>query len=215
MSKKLFSNAEIQKLKQNPNVRNVSPRTITYSDAFKRIFVERYLAGELPRAIFEAHHFDVAILGMKRVEQCASRWKKAYEKDSVIGLMDNRKGAQKNLKRVLTPEETIQRQQARIAVLEEQVEVLKKLEKIEGRCFIRKNKLTTAMKFQWIQTLVSNNNFSRYVSYFCSLLEVSRSGYYRYLQCQSQRTQRENQDEASRDMLSIVAVSKRALEVSK
>ncbi|MBC6308398.1 hypothetical protein HCJ66_02410 [Listeria sp. FSL L7-1582] len=80
MSKKLFSNAEIQKLKQNPNVRNVSPRTSTYSNAFRHIFVARYLAGELPRAIFEAHHFDVTILGIKRVEQCASRWKKAYEK---------------------------------------------------------------------------------------------------------------------------------------
>ncbi|EUJ29559.1 putative transposase [Listeria cornellensis FSL F6-0969] len=46
MSKKLFSDIEIQKLKQNSNVRNVSPRAITYSDAFKHIFVERYLAGE-------------------------------------------------------------------------------------------------------------------------------------------------------------------------
>ncbi|KGL41805.1 transposase [Listeria newyorkensis] len=171
MSKKLFSNAEIQKLQQNPNVRNVSPRAITYADAFKRIFVERYLAGELPRAIFEAHHFDVAILGMNRVEQCASRWKNAYEKDSVVGLMDNRKGAQK------------------------------KLEKIEGRCFTRKNKLTTDMKFQWIQTLVSDENFTRYVSYFCGLLEVSRSGYYRHVQCQTNRTQREKQDEASRDII--------------
>ncbi|WP_430536738.1 IS3 family transposase [Listeria rocourtiae] len=201
MSKKLFSDTEIQKLKQNPNVRNVSPLAITYSDAFKRIFVERYLAGELPRAIFEAYHFDVSVLGMKRVEQCANRWKKAYEKDSVIGLMDNRKGAQKMPKRVLTPEETIQRQQAKIALLEEQVTVLKKLEKIEGRCFTRKDKLTTDMKFQWIQTLVMDDGFTRFTSYFCRLLEVSRSGYYRYIQCQAHRKQREKQDEIARDLI--------------
>lgn len=155
---------------------------------------------------------------MKRVEQCASRWKKAYEKDSVIGLMDNRKGAQKNLKRVLTPEETIQRQQARITVLEEQVEVLKKLEKIEGRCFIRKNKLTTAMKFQWIQTLVSDNNFSRYVSYFCSLLEVSKSGYigmYSVNRSEHVEKSKTKHRAISYEQLSIGAVSKRALEVSK
>lgn len=30
---------------------------------------------------------------MKRIEQCADRWKKAYEKDGIIGLADSRKEA--------------------------------------------------------------------------------------------------------------------------
>ncbi|WP_240903699.1 hypothetical protein [Chengkuizengella sediminis] len=49
------------------------------------------LAGKFPRQIFEEHGFDIDIIGLKRIEQSAHRWKKAYEKDGMIGLTDTRK----------------------------------------------------------------------------------------------------------------------------
>ena len=55
---------------------------------------------------------------MKRIEQSAHRWKKAYEKNGLIGLTDSRKiGSGRPLKRELTPSEVIERQEARIKLL--------------------------------------------------------------------------------------------------
>jgi putative transposase len=71
---------------------------------------------------------DVEILGMKRVEQCVDRWKKAYEKDGIVGLVDSRKEAVlRPSKRVLSQEEIIARQEAKIRLLEEQLAHVKKV----------------------------------------------------------------------------------------
>ena len=59
----------------------------------------------------------------------AHRWKKAYEKNGIIGLTDSRKTESgRPLKRELTQSEVIERQEGRIKLLEEQAELLKKLE---------------------------------------------------------------------------------------
>src|SRR5690348_9002327 len=93
MSKITFSDREIKILQKNPNVQRVSNLVITYTDDFKNKFMDEYLAGKLPRQIFEENGFDMDILGIKRIEQSACRWKKAYEKDGLIGLSDARKTA--------------------------------------------------------------------------------------------------------------------------
>lgn len=59
MSKITFSTKEIKTLQRNPNVQRVSERAITYTDAFKNRFIDEYLAGKLPRQIFEENGFDV------------------------------------------------------------------------------------------------------------------------------------------------------------
>lgn len=84
MSKKHFNENERTLLSKNPNVVRVSERSITYADEFKRVFIDQYLLGRTPREIFEANEFNVEMLGMKRVEQSADRWKKAYDKDGII-----------------------------------------------------------------------------------------------------------------------------------
>ncbi|MGO4111658.1 HTH domain-containing protein, partial [Paenibacillus sp. YAF4_2] len=91
MSKKRFSKIECEGLSKNKNVLKVSEKAITYADEFKQRFIDQYLGGKTPREIFEANGFDVSVLGMKRVAQCADRWRKAYEKDGIIGLVDSRK----------------------------------------------------------------------------------------------------------------------------
>ena len=48
MSKIIFSPQEIHILQKNPNVKRVSERAITYTDAFKNPFIEEYLIGKLP-----------------------------------------------------------------------------------------------------------------------------------------------------------------------
>lgn len=79
MSKITFSTTEIKTLKNNSNVHRVSEKSITYTDAFKNKFMVDYLAGKLPRLIFSENGFDTDMIGIKRIEQSAYRWKKAYD----------------------------------------------------------------------------------------------------------------------------------------
>ncbi|MEH7414799.1 IS3 family transposase [Neobacillus drentensis] len=195
MSKITFSSKEIKTLQKNPNVQRVSSLAITYTDDFKNKFMDEYLAGKLPRQIFEENGFDINILGIKRIEQSAHRWKKAYEKDGLIGLSDSRKTAVgRHLKRELTQAEIIERQEARIKLLEGQVELLKKLETTERRLLSKSQNLETNNIFQLIYETIEQNEFKRMTRYFCELLGVSRSGYYSYLKAEDIRFEREQKD---------------------
>lgn len=89
MSKIIFSKIEINMLQQNPNVKRVSERGITYTTDFKNKFIDEYQAGKLPRQIFIDNCFDVDVIGIKRIEQSAYRWKKAFDKDGTLGLKRN------------------------------------------------------------------------------------------------------------------------------
>jgi transposase InsO family protein len=129
------------------------------------------------------------------MELAAYRWKKAYEKDGLIGLTDSRKTASgRPVKRELTPLEVIEKQNARIQLLEGQVELLKKLETTERRLLNAREKLNPSSVYQLIQKTIEQNGFKRMTRYFCDLLEVSRSGYYSYLKASDSREAREKLD---------------------
>ncbi|WP_110926184.1 IS3 family transposase [Bacillus massiliglaciei] len=192
MSKITFSAKEIKVLQQNPNVQRVSEKAITYTDTFKNRFMDEYLSGKLPRQIFMENGFDIEIIGQSRIEQAACRWKKAYEKNGVIGLTDSRKvSSGRPLKRELTPSEVIERQKAQIKLLEGQVELLKKLEVTERRLLKGRENLAPSKVYQLIYETIEQNRFKGMTSYFCQLLDVSRSGYYSYLKASSCRDARE------------------------
>lgn len=91
MGKKLFNEKEREILSNNKFVIRVSEKSITYADEFKRLFINQYMLGKTPRKIFEANGFDVQVIGIKRVEQCADRWKRTNEEGGIIGLVDSRK----------------------------------------------------------------------------------------------------------------------------
>lgn len=74
MSKLTFSEKDIETLSKNPSVLRVSDKSITYSDDFKRYFIEEYLQGKLPRVIFKKAGFDTEIIGCRRFEQAAQRF---------------------------------------------------------------------------------------------------------------------------------------------
>lgn len=202
MSKQLFSAEQIEQLQKNPYVLKVSERTITYADAFKSQFIDEYLAGKTPRQIFEKYEFDIDVLGMKRVEQASSRWRKAYEKNGLIGLTDTRKmSSGRPLKRELTMAEILERQAARIELLEGQVEMLKKLEATERRLLNDSQKRSANKVFQLISNTLQQFPFNRMVTYFCELLNVSRSGYYNYLATMEARAAKELKDIEARDVI--------------
>lgn len=72
MTKTLFTESDISILKKNKNVLRVSEKSITYTDEFRLHFINEYMSGHLPREIFVASGFDIDIVGIKRVEMCAS-----------------------------------------------------------------------------------------------------------------------------------------------
>ncbi|MFC0275082.1 HTH domain-containing protein, partial [Metabacillus herbersteinensis] len=75
MSKKHFTEKEIEILFNNPYVKSVSSKGVTYTDEFKRIFIDENENGKWPRQIFEENGFDIEVIGIVRVQRAASRWR--------------------------------------------------------------------------------------------------------------------------------------------
>ncbi|MFC0274822.1 HTH domain-containing protein, partial [Metabacillus herbersteinensis] len=75
MPKKHFTEKEIEILSNNPYVKSVSSKGVTYTDEFKRIFIAEN--EKWPRQIFEENGFDIEVIGIVRVQRAASRWRTA------------------------------------------------------------------------------------------------------------------------------------------
>jgi len=139
MSNKVFTQKEIAMLTDNPYVKKVSAKAITYTDEFKRIFIAKHEEGNFSRDIFEDHGFDIDIVGMQRVKCSAERWRLAYKKDSVYGLTDTRKGnSGRPHTRELSTEEKYKRLKVQINLLKAENELLKKIHFLERGTGIRK-----------------------------------------------------------------------------
>ena len=70
MSKKLFSDKEIEILKNNKYVLNVSSKGITYTNEFKIQFIADSNNGMSSREIFEKANFDINILWCSKNRIC-------------------------------------------------------------------------------------------------------------------------------------------------
>lgn len=79
MGRGKFSENDIYLLQNNPFVDDVNEVRIIYSDEFKTFFMQKYKRGEKPTEIFKKAGFDPKILGSKRIERAAARWRESYE----------------------------------------------------------------------------------------------------------------------------------------
>ena len=128
MSKKLFTEKEIKVLSNNPYVKSVSSKGITYTDEFKRIFIVENQKGKLPRQIFEECGFDIDIIGIQRVESSSKRWRAVYRENGVCGLRDTRIGnSGRPREKELTLQEKYGRLEAQNNLLKAENELLKKM----------------------------------------------------------------------------------------
>lgn len=133
MSKKIFTEKEIKQLSNNPYVKSVSSKGITYTDEFKRIFVVETEKGKVRRKVFEECGFDVDIIGLQRVKSSADRWLKAYRENGVNGLRDTRIGnSGRSSERELTLEEKYARLEVQNNLLKAENELLKKIQMAES-----------------------------------------------------------------------------------
>ena len=126
MSKVLFTDNEVRKLRKNKYVKNVSNNSITYTDEFKeKIVFETENYKKFPRQVFEECGFDINIIGIKRAEDAAYRWRKQYR--NYGELKDTRKNnIGRPLKKELSDAEKLKRAEAKIHLLEAENQLLKK-----------------------------------------------------------------------------------------
>lgn len=142
MRKRVFTEKEQAQLKGNPHVQAVSDKAITYSDAFKRLFLTENEKGKVPRTIFEEAGLDIEIIGLKRIQSAGKRWRAAYREHGAEGLQDTRKTSSgRPLERELSVEEKISRLEAQNQLLRAENELLKKLDLLERRMLKKKPNL--------------------------------------------------------------------------
>ena len=127
MSNKIFTIEEQEKLRVNPYVKNVTDKSITYTEEFREYFINQYNQGKLPKEIFKEAGFDINILGNDRIKSNTKRFKKMSER--IEGFKDTRdENSGRPLKRELTDEEKIVKLKEENLKLKQQLEFLKKME---------------------------------------------------------------------------------------
>ena len=137
--KNIVTEEEIIILKQNKYVKKVTSKGITYTDEFKRIFIDENGNGKLPRIIFEECGFNIDIIGMQRVKSSASRWRTAFKNGGAIKLTDTRKyNTGRPIEKDLSIEEKYKKLEAKMKLLQAENELLKKLDMIERRVLKKK-----------------------------------------------------------------------------
>lgn len=193
INRKLFTEAEIEILSKNKYVKNVSSKAITYTDEFKVLFIAERSTGKLPVNIFRDAGFDVNIIGRHRIWCASKRWRNNYTKNGQMGLRDSRKlNSGRPLKRELTVEEIIAKKDAEIAYWKAEAELLKKIELQERQ--VKDNRLNASSIFKLIQNIILEFNLKNMVSHLCKVAEVSKSGYYNYLNSQKTNINKEDKD---------------------
>ena len=205
MGIKYFTEEEIEYLSSNIYVESVNEKQITYTIEFKQFFVREYMNGKGPTLIFESVGLYKRILGAKRIEKATSRWMKAYENGTldVSATLPNRHPVLKA--KNITDKELIRRQEAKIKLLELEVELLKKID-LKERGLIGSQRLKSSDIYELIRITIRDNNLKNVVSYLCASAGVSRSGYYNYLSNESKRERREEIDIKVRDDI-LMAIS--------
>ncbi|MFQ6869989.1 MULTISPECIES: IS3 family transposase [Peptostreptococcaceae] len=202
MSKKLFTEEEIIILKQNKYVKKVTSKGITYTDEFKRIFIDENGNGKLPRIIFEECGFNIDIIGMQRVKSSASRWRTAFKNGGAIKLTDTRKyNTGRPIEKDLSIEEKYKKLEAKMKLLQAENELLKKLDMIGKESVKEEVSLFSCEKYEIIKSTIKKYKLKNMISYLCKVAGVSRSGYYKYFSSESKdlRKSREDKDILSKE----------------
>ena len=131
MSKILFTDAQVKKLRKNKWIKNITNKGITYTDEFKYKLVkecENYK--KFPQDVFRECGIDPEIVGERRYANAADRWRKQLKKTGEI--KNSRKNSTGRFRiHELSDKEKLKRAEAKIKLLEAENELLKKNELIE------------------------------------------------------------------------------------
>ena len=131
MSKILFTEEEIQELKKNKFVKNVTEKSITYSDEFKQHFIEEKNNGKGPTRIFIECGFNPYVLGGTRIDHFNMRMMNKIKNkepfDDNRGKKSTGRPKKTNIKE-LNDKEKIEQLEHENLILKAENELLKKME---------------------------------------------------------------------------------------
>lgn len=122
MSRRIFTQEQIEALLQNPNVEGCSEKSIRYRKEFKVWAVHRYHQGLPPSEIFQQAKFSITMIGQEVPDDCLLRWRKIFKEKGEEGLMVDGRGKSKAGGR---PKTIWQNDQEKIKYLEAKVVYLK------------------------------------------------------------------------------------------
>ena len=134
MSKRNFSEVEQQILIENPNVKKISRKAITYSPDFKVYAVNENLNGKTPIMIFEEAGFNLEMIGRDKPSECLKRWRKTYKSFGEEELLRETRGKDatgRPRSSNMTDTEKLKRAEAKIKYLEAELDFIKKLDALE------------------------------------------------------------------------------------
>ena len=141
MNKMIFNTRQMEELENNPNVRKVSERSITYHPDFQLKAVKENASGKGPQQIFRENDFDLDVIGRGKPKDSIKQWKKFYEKHGEDTFHIERRGkgspGRPSLKDV-SPEQKWKKAETRIHYLEAELAFLKKLDELERQAMKKK-----------------------------------------------------------------------------
>jgi hypothetical protein len=83
----IFSNEEVTKLRQNPNVFSCTERSVNYTYEFKKRALELHAEGVYAREIWRRAGFDVSKWRGSYCRGTLSDWKQIVKKNGIEGLL--------------------------------------------------------------------------------------------------------------------------------
>lgn len=131
MSKRTFTQEQIDELKSNPNVLKCSEKSITYCKDFKIKAINKWQTGLPPREIFLQAGFKLDIIGNETPKRCLQRWRRTFkEKGSRALAVETRgKSGGRPKKNWQSDKEKIKYLEAEVAYLKAENDFLAKLRK--------------------------------------------------------------------------------------
>ena len=126
----MYTQEQVNELRQNKNVSKSSSKSITYSKNFKLSAIKKYYEdGYSPNMIFEEAGFDLNIIGKDKPKASLARWRRIYNKKGEQELLDDKRGRAKNKRKIKfrTKDEEIRYLKTRIAYIDAENDFLAKL----------------------------------------------------------------------------------------
>ena len=128
MSKKIFTKEEIEILKSNKYVKNVSEKGITYTNEFRKKYINLITSGTTNRQAFKKLGFNPELLGEKRIQSFYGRMKYNLKHNkSIDDTRTTNSGRRKNLNN-LSEKEQLEYLKQENLMLKAENELLKKME---------------------------------------------------------------------------------------
>lgn len=126
MSKKVFTNEEIEMLRSNPYTYTITPHILSFTKEFKELFWKEYQAGAVPRQILEQYGYPAEVLGKERIWGIAHAIKKQYYSEEGLheGSLQRKKSSDDS---PATAQEALVKLQHEMEYLKQEVEFLKKI----------------------------------------------------------------------------------------